>query len=129
MKTALLYLCIYLIQKLNFLGFCMFSYFIYFLLENMDEKVLLYCVLLYYLPLTAFVALLCSYVTERAGKSMAEIFAYEAIQSREVPALTFLREWILTGTVQQFLDILDDIERPDVHELILNHLKERARQP
>ena len=60
---------------------------------------------------------------------MAEISAYEAILSREVPAMTFLREWILTATVQQFLDILDHLDRPDVRDLILNHLKERAPHP
>lgn len=68
-------------------------------------------------------------ITGQAGKSTTEILAYEAIKSQEVPAMTFLREWILTGTVQQFLKILDDIDRPDVRDLILNHLKERAQRP
>ena len=68
-------------------------------------------------------------ISGQAGKSVTEILAYEAIKSQEVPAMTFLREWILTGTVQQFLKILDDIDRPDVRDLILNHLKERAQRP
>ncbi|KAL8602589.1 hypothetical protein ACOMHN_063046 [Nucella lapillus] len=67
-------------------------------------------------------------VAELTGKSMVEIYAYEAISSvaREVPAMTFLREWMLTGKVQQFLDILETLERPDVRDLILNHLRDRA---
>ncbi|XP_076468623.1 uncharacterized protein LOC143299365 isoform X2 [Babylonia areolata] len=64
-------------------------------------------------------------VAEKAGKSVAEIYAYEVISTREVPAMNFLREWILTGRVQQFLDILDSLDRPDVRDLILDFLRSK----
>ncbi|KAK7102422.1 uncharacterized protein [Littorina saxatilis] len=65
-------------------------------------------------------------VAGEAGKSIAEIQAYEVVKSTEVPAMTFLREWILTGTIQQFLDILDRLERPDIRDIITNHFESRA---
>lgn len=61
-------------------------------------------------------------VAEQAGKSMDEIFAYEALATKELPALIFLKEWAQTASIQQLLGILDRLERPDVHDIILEYL-------
>lgn len=61
-------------------------------------------------------------VAEQAGKSSDEIFAYEALATKELPALIFLKEWAQTASIQQLLGILERLERPDVHDIILEYL-------
>jgi hypothetical protein len=64
---------------------------------------------------------------DKAGYEMHDICAFEEIRGN-TPAWNFLREWVLTGraTVQIFLDILTEVERPDVRDVILQELRDQG---